>query len=313
MAESEERSKDESEDTIESLELKKETTSLQLMQTQTDKFKAQFELAKTQIEIAKEFVEIVMNSSYRSKFEDLVDGKRVVNPSDIVSCILLGFELGLQPISSLNYGRALNGNAYISIKRGRTLGLDDTAAMQNIHVWTKGDKIVVYTGIHIVNKVLIEAGVVVNILEDAIPIYKYKNASSGETFETLPEKSILISNDINVEFLKKKLAEGYIPITRTLFDKRTTVKLTRRNTGQEVQITYTLRQAINARLYKGVTDDGEKVDGKDNWNNHPETHLRNRTLMIAGRIIAADKLNNIYNEDEAREIIDLNTNDYSVK
>lgn len=269
-----------------------------------DRVTNEFEVATIQLGIANKFVEYVMNSSLKSNFETRDEqGNKIVNPNDIINCIMLGMELGLGPLSSITYGRTLNGNGYISIKRGRELGLDDVAAMQNIHVWQNKDKLVVYTGVHVISKVLLDNGVKIDILEDAIPLYKYKDLKTPtKIYDELNNDMIVVNNNTKPEDLKDALAKGKTPVSAIKYDVKTTVKLTRVSKGQEITISYTLKQATNAGLYKGINDDGEKVDGKANWNNHPETHLRGRCITIGGRIIVADKLNGIYSIDEASEI-----------
>ena len=269
-----------------------------------DRVTNEFEVATIQLEIANKFVDYVMNSSLRSNFETRDEqGNKVVNPNDIINCIMLGMELGLRPLSAITYGRNLNGNGYISIKRGRELGLDDVAAMQNIHVWQGRDKLIVYTGVHIVTKVLIDNGVKIDVLEDAIPLYKYKDLKTPtKIYDEVSNDMIIVTNNTKKEDLEKALKEGKTPVSAIKYDVRTTVKLTRKSKDQEITISYTLKQATNAGLYKGINDEGEKVDGKANWNNHPETHLRGRCITIGGRIIAADKLNGVYSADEASEI-----------
>lgn len=264
----------------------------------------QFEITKIQIQIAESMIDAVMGSSLKANFEVRdKDGNITVNRNDILTCIILGLELGLKPISALTYGRNLSGNGYISIKRGRELGLDDVAAMQNIHVWQGNGKLIVYTGVQIVTKVLIDAGVKMTVLEDAIPIYKYTDMkTSGKIYDTLGTNMIVVTNNTPAVELQTALKEGKIPVKSVKYDVRTTMKFDRPSKDQSITISYTLRQATNAGLYKGVDDDGLEVKGKANWNSHPETHLRGRVITIGGRIIVADKLNQVYSPDEASEI-----------
>lgn len=302
-----ENNKEELEDKTEqqSSEEQSVITDLAVSRAKVQLIQNQFDIAKIQLEMAKTFVDFVMNSSFKANFETRDDqGNKIVNPNDIINCVMLGMELGLQPISALTYGRALSGNLYISIKRGRALGLDDVASTQNIHVWTNKDKLIVYTGVQIVTKVLMDCGVRLNILDDAVPTYKYVDLKvANKLYDNFdPNKMVLVYNGISKETLAEELKSGKTAVKQMKYDVRTTIEFTRPNKKQQIKISYTMRQAINAGLYKGVDDDGKEVDGKANWNNHLETHLRDRCLTIGGRIIAADKLNSIYSEDEAMEI-----------
>ena len=74
------------------------------------------------------------------------------------------------------------------------------------------------------------------------------------------------------------------------------MRLTRGN--EVIEIPYTLQQAIDAGLYPGKKSDGTDSKGKDNWSNHPETHLVKMSTMLGARIIIADTLLNCYIPEE---------------
>lgn len=99
----------------------------------------------------------------------------VVNKSAIVTCLLLGNELGFTPMVSVTFGKTLDRDAAIKVERGRSMGLNPMAAMQNIYVFSTSQAEIVYTGIHVVNKVLTDAGIKRKILEDGTkPFYIYR-------------------------------------------------------------------------------------------------------------------------------------------
>ena len=60
----------------------------------------------------------------------------VVNKSAIVTCLLLGNELGFTPMVSVTFGKTLDREAAIKVERGRSMGLNPMAAMQNIYVFS---------------------------------------------------------------------------------------------------------------------------------------------------------------------------------
>lgn len=55
----------------------------------------------------------------------------VVNKSAIVTCLLLGNELGFTPMVSVTFGKTLDRDAAIKVERGRSMGLNPMAAMQD--------------------------------------------------------------------------------------------------------------------------------------------------------------------------------------
>ena len=265
-----------------------------------------FAQLKKRMESAREFAIYIKESSWGKAFETKNEaGKIEIKENDIIACIMLGFELGMNPMSSVLYGKSLNIEGYTAIKRGRSLGLDDSTSMNNIYVWkNKEGKFIVYTGIHILVKVLVEAKVIIEVLKDAEPIYGYYNATKTNVFisDSLRPNMFLVTPATSPAELTQAVADKKELVVRRKSDTITTIKFDRPSTGQVITISYTLQQATNAGLYKGLNEEGEQVSGKSNWNNHPETHLRNRCLSIGARIIVADKLHGTLSQDEAQEI-----------
>lgn len=229
----------------------------------------------------------------------------VVNKSAIVTCLLLGNELGFTPMVSVTFGKTLDREAAIKVERGRSMGLNPMAAMQNIYVFSTSQAEIVYTGIHIVNKVLTDAGIKRKILEDGTKpfyIYRYcKKELANELVDYNKETKddfVVINDGHTADYIDKQVQEGKIPIIRYA-TRRALVELTRGD--ESIAIPYTLQQAIDAGLYVGTKSDGTESKGKANWNTHPETHLIKMSIMLGGRIIASDKLNGIYVDSELHQ------------
>lgn len=229
----------------------------------------------------------------------------VVNKSAIVTCLLLGNELGFTPMVSVTFGKTLDREAAIKVERGRSMGLNPMAAMQNIYVFITSQAEIVYTGIHVVNKVLTDAGIKRKILEDGTKpfyIYRYcKKELANELVDYNKETKddfVVINDGHTADYIDKQVQEGKIPIIRYA-TRRALVELTRGD--ESIAIPYTLQQAIDAGLYVGTKSDGTESKGKANWNAHPETHLIKMSIMLGGRIIASDKLNGIYVDSELHQ------------
>lgn len=233
----------------------------------------------------------------------------VVNKSAIVTCLLLGNELGFTPMVSVTFGKALDREAAIKVERGRSMGLNPMAAMQNIYVFSTSQAEIVYTGIHVVNKVLTDAGIKRKILEDGTKpfyIYRYcKKELANELVDYNKETKddfVVINDGHTADYIDKQVQEGKIPIIRYA-TRRALVELTRGD--ESIAIPYTLQQAIDAGLYVGTKSDGTESKGKANWNTHPETHLIKMSIMLGGRIIASDKLNGIYVDSELHQAVSI--------
>ena len=233
----------------------------------------------------------------------------VVNKSAIVTCLLLGNELGFTPMVSVTFGKTLDREAAIKVERGRSMGLNPMAAMQNIYVFNTSQTEIVYTGIHVVNKVLTDVGVKRKILEDGTKpfyIYRYcKKELANELVDYNKETKddfVVINDGHTADYIDKQVQEGKIPIIRYA-TRRALVELTRGD--ESIAIPYTLQQAIDAGLYVGTKSDGTESKGKANWNTHPETHLIKMSIMLGGRIIASDKLNGIYVDSELHQAVSI--------
>lgn len=233
----------------------------------------------------------------------------VVNKSAIVTCLLLGNELGFTPMVSVTFGKTLDREAAIKVERGRSMGLNPMAAMQNIYVFSTSQAEIVYTGIHVVNKVLTDAGIKRKILEDGTKpfyIYRYcKKELANELVDYNKETKddfVVINDGHTADYIDKQVQEGKIPIIRYA-TRRALVELTRGD--ESIAIPYTLQQAIDAGLYVGNKSDGTESKGKANWNAHPETHLIKMSIMLGGRIIASDKLNGIYVDSELHQAVSI--------
>ena len=233
----------------------------------------------------------------------------VVNKSAIVTCLLLGNELGFTPMVSVTFGKTLDREAAIKVERGRSMGLNPMAAMQNIYVFSTSQTEIVYTGIHVVNKVLTDAGIKRKILEDGTKpfyIYRYcKKELANELVDYNKETKddfVVINDGHTADYIDKQVQEGKIPIIRYA-TRRALVELTRGD--ESIAIPYTLQQAIDAGLYVGTKSDGTESKGKDNWKAHPETHLIKMSIMLGGRIIASDKLNGIYVDSELHQAVSI--------
>lgn len=264
---------------------------------------------------------IAASPVFNKEFKDVEiteDGREqlIVNKSAIVTCLLLGNELGFSPMVSITFGKTLNREAVIKVKRGEAMGLNPQAAMSNIYVFKTSQTEIVYTGIHVVNKVLTDAGVTRKIIDDASqPYYYYKyarQAMQGQEviYNDETKSDFVILNDGHPEaWIDKQVEAGKIPIIRYA-TRRALVELKR---GDEViAIPYTLQDAIDADLYEGTKTNGEHSKGKSNWNAHPKTHLIKMSIMLGARIIASDRLNGIYIADEIStisRIVDESSND----
>ena len=266
-------------------------------------------------EQAESLAEYIANSPiFNVAFKEISkseDGSEqlVVNKNAIITALLLGNELGFSPMVSITFGKKLNREAVIKVKRGQSMGLDPMAAMGNIYVFSTSQTEIVYTGIHVVNKILTDAGIKRTIKEDGSkPFYIYhycKKELANQSVlydDTTKDDYVVINDGHNESWVEEQVKKGKIPIYRTV-TKRALVEL--RRSDEVIAIPYTLQQAIDADLYPGTKTNGDTSKGKNNWIAHPETHLIKMSIMLGARIIASDKLHGIYIDSELSQAVKL--------
>ena len=244
----------------------------------------------------------------------------VSNVEEAIEAMMVGSEVGFSVAMSLKLGKMLNRKSLISILRGKELEIGTITSMNDIHVIEANGREIIYTGIHIITAVLIKAGVKIEILKDFAPLYQYTELSTeGSVIKRDTNKQVILLRTLKENELTDKhkiisetdmtFEAGRIPVFKheNPYDYITSVKLSRTfdKVLNEIPISYTLQDAIDAGLMKGISSTKEVIKGKDNWIKHTKTMLRNRAIAIAGRIIAADKLGSTY---EYSEVVDV-TND----
>lgn len=235
-----------------------------------------------------------------------------VSKSDIICCIGLGKEMGLDIFGALSFGKALNADSYKKVIRGKALGLDPIASLNMVSIIPTKNGDIIHTGVHVITNALNKANIRYEVIKDFSPIRLYYVVDSKsllvtdiyikeEEYNEAPDNYLLLSSNTTTEQIKNAQDLGTCIIKPPIMSRITTI-LFQRNNYPDLNISYTLQEAIDAGLYKGVSSKGDKVTGKDNWNSNPATMLRNRTLTIGGRIIGSDIIHNTYSTEEAYAI-----------
>ena len=258
-------------------------------------------------EAATELAIRLKDTKFAKNFETVDDDNNpTINVDDITAAIMFGIELGITPMKALSLGNQLNKHSYFSIARGRNMGLDEITALNNIHVFSAANgKVNVYTGVHIISKVLDDARIKREWVHDYTIVYKYYNYTTKEEYnadevEDSNSNYFIVTAATKPEHITKALAEKKVLVSRK--QDRVTSCIFHRDGFSPVHIKYYLSDAVEARLYRGIRSDGESVDGKDNWNNNPRRLMRNRVIITGGREVASDRLYDTYLADEITSI-----------
>jgi len=279
------------------------------------------------------FVDSVENSPIFNKAFMTVDseGQASVDRASIVANIVLGYEMGISPAASLILGKKLNANSYFSVIKGASLGLDPITSIGKIYnIQTSGGTIQTLA-VDIITKTMLDVGCELNYIRDYefTPIYKtlmgninigHKYTISDENGNIKPNYLLYVKDATTASDITAAKNAGIIIIIESGYTHVTSLNIVRKNKGFNNTFHYSIQDAIEAKLHRGyskvlVDAKGQPLymEGRDNWNIHPSTMLRNRVTSIAGRIAAADKLQGSYSHQEGMEIINVNSEEELVQ
>lgn len=272
--------------------------------------------ALQQIEIANTVYNELEKSAILDKFKNNKTGE--IDKGKVISTIIKGAKIGLDPFTSIEVSENLKNTSVFAIDLGLSLGLTGLEAIQKIHsISNKNGGHSLHTSVHVISKKLIEAGVKIEIIKDYAPVYSYLiKTSSSKDF--IPIESDIIEDEngrvkdkffiIDVSTTQKEVDdaknENKVFIKRYLSDYVTTIRMSRKSTDTVIELSYYRSDAIKAGLLKSVDSKGNVInEGKFNWNTNEKGMMRNRLISNIGRIIAADRLNGVYDIESEIEHI----------
>lgn len=200
------------------------------------------------------------------------------NASDVMAAILLGRELGLGVMTSVNHINSINGRGSV--------------------------------GIHIITAKLLQAGVTFRILKDSEDVVttKYQDKTGATHDELMILENLDKFQIISKKTAKEKYETNKIQVIKVqkIVDIVSVIEFKRKvkqpdNTYTEMTIvsTYSMSDAVAQGLAE-----------KENWKKMPKIMLRTRNLSIGSRLIASDVVMGIY---EHSELADANNIPYKVQ
>lgn len=247
--------------------------------------------------------------------KDIIDestGRPKINVADVAVCLMAGHEIGLNISGSLLYGRKLNQATYMSVMKGRSLGLDVATAIEKVVSIPTKNGYVSYTMVDIISAKLLSANIeFLPFIRNYAPFYQYFHATTNEELDldkVLDENDYLLSSyyvvdtTTTAEILKAKLAEGIIPVKKIRHGYFSKAKFVRKYPEGKVIIHFQRFSTLDAErsgLLPVYNDKGQIItDGKSNWISNTPQMMNNRVISIGGRIIGADLLNGVYTREE---------------
>jgi hypothetical protein len=288
----------------------------------------------TTLDTFDDIADRIMESSYVEAFKKNVkvgidkDGKSIyeskVEKSDIIASLMLGNELGFSPMATIALGKQISSKSYLAVQRGNSLGLDKMTSLSKIYAFTnKNGDIITALDVSIILKCILDTCDKMEYIRD----YEYArlyynmldNSYIGHEFLIMdknnsinPKYFIYIKDITNPNDLREALSENKIPIIAKGTTYVTSLRLVRNSKAIDKTFHYSIQDAIDAGLHRGyhsilkdTKGNSIRVDGRDNWNNHPPTMLRNRVSSIAGRVVSGDIIQGGYSTEEASEFIDI--------
>lgn len=268
------------------------------------------------------FATTMLKTRYVNALKDK-DGN--VNPNDVIACIITGMELGMSPMQSLRLADKLTNDGYLSILKGKELGIDHITSVENIHTITTKAGRSTFLGIHIVTKILRENKIDIKILLDFTPLYVYSKLENSKMVDIPTEdvededfkplsKFFIVGAGTTPDEVTSQKAAGKLPIIRREVGKRSAVVLTREGFSP-IRYCFSTLDAINEGVYPGVNKFGEQIEGEYSWKTHTRSKMIKTCIERAGRIIADDKLHGSYTINEISHFIvsgQVNKNDPTI-
>lgn len=208
-------------------------------------------------------------------FEGLLDfGNKIIKSGltplkkaeDVVAAILLGRELGLSEMVSVNNLYSVNGKASASI--------------------------------HVINALLQKAGIVIEVINNYEPCVRTVMKGTDGKPELDEQNNPIILREI---FASEAPLEDEIK-GKKIVNYKTIVKLTRQ--VKQPNNTYKDMTVISSFSYQDAVMAG--LHTKDNWKNYPKVMTLNRALAFGGRLIGADILLGLYETSELADAHNVN-------
>jgi hypothetical protein len=271
------------------------------------------------------FVDVIANSkTYAPAFTTTSeDGTKTINRGDITGCVMLGIEIGLNPMTAVILGNKLNANSIFSVMRGKELGLNPIAAMETIHTFTdkKSGAAKTIAGVHALKSILLSKGIYHTEIESYVPYYSYYVITDFATmakskvdtdlvvdeYGNILDKFFLYSPAASTSEITAASNDNKLFIERYLQGYRTTIEMSRMYGKDEVRtkkLSYTTEQAQLAGFLPYYDDKGQAIGGKDNWISHPVVHLAKQCYITIARDMCDDLIHGMMAAHELASISD---------
>lgn len=252
-------------------------------------------------------------------------GRPVINSADIAFCLMAGKEMGFDVTGSLMLGKKLNANTYLSVVKGRAMGIDAATSMEKIACIPTKNGNISYTMVDIISAKLIQGGVqFLPFIKNYAPYYIYLDPITKEELDLdkiLDDKDELLPSYTVVDL---KATSAASDITKAKSEGKEIVIKIRKGNYCKIIFNRTFKDGRTIKhVQRFSTVDAERSGylplwdekgaliqtGKPVWINATPQMMANRTISIGGRIIGADLINGIYTIDEAKDMIDNGTID----
>ena len=279
-------------------------------------------IVRNELEDLKQLVELFKDSHYNQAFlyetTELNEQQQSVkvlkaNTNDMLSTMITGRMIGLNPLEALALGKSLDQHAISKVAKGRTLGLDVHQSLNLIHAFTnpKDGKSSLMVSANLIESILLKNDIKIEILKNCENVIKYYAVPD---LSEIPEKVILNSDGLVKEeyvqfnqqyhttpILSKLIGEGKKFYTAKVVDQITTVRCTRlkRNKLDIKEYSVTLQDCIDWGFVKGTTREGTVIEkSRSMWAARRTQMMSKTALSNCGRRIANDLLEGLYSYEE---------------
>lgn len=243
---------------------------------------------------------------------DEATGRPMINIADIAICLMAGNEVGLDMTGSLLLGKKLNQATYLSILKGRSIGVDVATSIEKIVSIPTQNGLVSYTMVDVISAKLLQGGVsFLPFIKNYAPFYQYFHAVTKEEQDldvvldendNLKDNCFIVDATVTPDSLTAAKNANKLLLTKVRNGYYSKVKMTRTYPDGRVVTMYQRFSTVDAQragLLPIYNEKGELVSpGKRNWETNTPQMMNNRCISIPGRIIGADLINGLYLKEE---------------
>ena len=144
----------------------------------------------------QEFALAIVDSDTANVFKK--PGAEKADVADVIGAISIGLEIGIPPMSAISLGKTLNAKSYLSVLKGKAMGLDPITSISKVHIIPTNNGDVIYTSVDIINKMYLDTNTRLKFIRDYEATPKYYTLNDDNTVSYVGHKWKIYNEDKTV-------------------------------------------------------------------------------------------------------------------